>query len=490
MISQIGYGVEPAGGGKEALEILRRGAFTLIITDIQMPEMDGLELTKAIRSEFPETPVLCMTGHGAAYSFTDVVACGATDYITKPFQLDEMKAKLNRIIREKRLFENLTSKSMEIERANEELKRLDQLKSTFISSVSHELRTPLTVIKEYISLMFEGHLGPVTEDQKEYLGITNKNILRLTNQIETLLDFSRIESGKGLRLRFEPIRLAEVVDEVSMSLSQQLEEKNLHLENRLDPEAPLVLIDRNRIAEVFINLIGNGMKFTPPGGKITIDSRGLTEKRDYLKVLVTDTGVGISQEDLPHIFDRFYQGKRTQQGILVGTGLGLAITKEIIEGHRGMIQAESRSAGGSSFLFILPLFGVSAIFNLLIHPMLEEADRDHMPFSFLQGAFWDQRMKREFHPDREIWKGVLYALQKMVRSVDQIIPFQNHKFYILSFIDKRLVQEIGERIQVKLTQGGYLPKGTDVQFRTCTYSADGLAKEDYLRECHIFLKED
>ena len=158
------------------------------------------------------------------------------------------------MIREKDLITDLTQKSTELEKANLELKRLDQLKSTFISSVSHELRTPLTVIKEFISLILEGHVGAINEDQKEYLGIANKNIIRLTNLIETILDFSRIESGKGLKLRFEPTRLMEVVEDAVMTFSQQLEDKRITLENRLDPDIPPVLIDRNRMVEVFINL--------------------------------------------------------------------------------------------------------------------------------------------------------------------------------------------------------------------------------------------
>ena len=333
IISLLGHEAVTAGNGKQALEILKNQPFGIMITDIKMPEMDGFELTKVVRDQFPNTHIICMTAHGGTYTYTDVVGVGAADYITKPFTLDEMRAKLNRVIREKDLIVDLTQKSTELHEANEELKRLDQLKSTFISSVSHELRTPLTVIKEFISLMLEGHVGALSEDQREYLGIANKNIIRLTNLIETLLDFSRIESGKGLKLRFEPIRLMEIAEDAVMTFSQQMEERGVTLENRLDPDTPLVLIDRNRLVEVFINLIGNGIKFTPPGGKITIDSRGLTEKRDYLKILVSDTGVGISPEDLPKVFDRFYQGGRTQTGVITGTGLGLAIAKEIIEAH-------------------------------------------------------------------------------------------------------------------------------------------------------------
>ena len=490
IINLIGHDVVTTGSGKEALEILKKEPFSILITDIKMPEMDGFELMKAVRNQFQDVHIICMTAHGGSYTYTDVVGAGAKDYITKPFTIDEMRAKLNRVVREKELITDLTQKSMELEKANLELKRLDQLKSTFISSVSHELRTPLTVIKEFISLMLEGHVGALTEDQREYLGIANKNIIRLTNLIETLLDFSRIESGKGLKLRFEPTRLMEVVEDAVMTFSQQLEEKRITLENHLDPDIPPVLIDRNRVAEVFINLISNGIKFTPPGGKITVDSRGLTEKRDYMKIMVSDTGVGISPEDLPKVFDRFYQGARTQTGVITGTGLGLAITKEIIEGHQGFIHAESKFGSGASFVFTLPIFSVDTIFNLLLKPMLEEAEGDKIPFSMIRVDFWDQRTKRETVLSHESWEGVMYALQKMIRSVDTVVPFQNSVVYIFSFNDKKLAKEIGERIQVKLTQGNYIPKGVDIQFRTYSYPKEARTKEEFLKGCRLFLRED
>ncbi|MGD0919590.1 MAG: hybrid sensor histidine kinase/response regulator [Thermodesulfobacteriota bacterium] len=490
MVNRFGYETATVANGKEALEALRREPFTILITDIKMPEMDGFELMKAVRVEFPDVHIICMTAHSASYNYTDVVAFGATDYITKPFTIDEIRAKLNRVIRERNLIWDLTQKSVELGRTNEELKRLDKLKSVFISSVSHELRTPLTVIKEFISLMLEGHVGSLTEDQKEYLGIANKNILRLTNLIETLLDFSRIESGKGLKLRFEPIRLIGVVEDALMTLSQRLEEKGITFENRIDPDAPIVLADRNRLVEVFINLIGNGIKFTPHGGMITIDSRGLTEKRDCLKVVVTDTGVGISPEDLPKVFDRFYQGETTEKGIVQGTGLGLAITKEIIEGHQGSIFAESKLGSGASFIFTLPLFGVDSVYNLILNKMMEEAEKDKSSFTLIRVEFWDQRNKREALLSSEIWEGVMYALHKMVRSVDSVIPFQNNRVYFFAFCDKKVAKEIGERVQVKLTQGGYVPKGTDVRLRIYSYPKDARSLDDFLKGCRLLLKED
>ena len=143
IVTHIGHEVATARNGKEALEILRNKSFSILITDTKMREMDGFELMKASRATYPDLYIICMTAHGASYTYTDVVTSGATDYITKPFTIDEVRAKLNRVIRERNLVSDLTQKSLELESANAELKRLDQLKSSFISSVSHELRTAL-----------------------------------------------------------------------------------------------------------------------------------------------------------------------------------------------------------------------------------------------------------------------------------------------------------------------------------------------------------
>jgi signal transduction histidine kinase len=431
-----------------------------------------------------------MTAHGASYAYTDVVALGATDYITKPFSIDEMGAKLNRVFYERSVIRDLAGKSVELERTNEEMKRAEEMKSNFVSGVSQELRSPLTVIKEVFSLVLEERIGPLTGDQKEYLGIANKNIIRLTSMIDALHDFSRIESGEELKLRYEPVRLTPVIDEAWMTLSQQLEEKKIAFENHLDPDTPRVFGDRNRIVEVFINLINNGMKLTPPGGKISVDSKGLTEDRAYLKVIVTDTGRGIPPEDLPKVFDRFYQGQKIQEGATMITGLGLAVTKEIIERHQGVIQVESKSGNGTSFIFTLPLFGVNTIFTLLLNPMLTKSEEDKLPFSVIQVEFWDQRTTREATLSDGVLEGVVFAIKMMVRSMDVIIPFQNNRVYIFAFVDKKLAKEIGERVQTKSVQGGYIPKGINVQFRTYSYPKDARNREDFVKGCRLYLKEE
>jgi signal transduction histidine kinase len=490
MLSRAGYEVVTANHGKEALGILRKEAFSLALTDVQMPEMDGLEFLKAAQAEFPGLTIIVMTAQEAGEMAPSLLASEAADVISKPFTADELRTRLIRVLREKHRIEELTQKRVELEIANEELRRLDQLKASFVSNISDELQTPVTVIKEFIALMLKGQVGTLTDDQREYLGIANKNTLRLTNLIEKLLDFSRIEAGKGLKLKYKPTRLTEVVEDAVMALSQQADEKRIRLENHIDPDTPLVLVDRSRMMEVFVNLIGNGIKFTPTGGQVGIDAKGLTEGRNFLKVVVTDTGVGIAPEDLPRIFDRFYQGQRIQEGSTKGTGLGLAITKEIIEGHQGTIQAENRGGGGTSVVFTLPLFGIPTIFDLMVHPMLNEAEQDGLPLSLIQVEFWNQQTKREAVLTREVWETLVCAVQKMVRSVDTVIPFQESKIYIFTFNDKKLAKEIGKRVQGKVIYNNYVPKKTDVQFKTFTHPQEAPTKEDFLKGCHQLIKED
>lgn len=487
---QMGHEILTVKDGKEALELLRKGSVTLLITDLQVTGLNGLEGIKSVRAEFPDLPILCMVTESGSPSDIDEVVSGVTGAIIKPFTLNEMRGKLTRLIYEKNLIGDLTQKSIELERMNEELKRVEQLKSDFILGISHELRTPLTVIKEVFSLVLEERIGSLTDDQKEYLGIANKNILRLGSMIDALQNFSRIESGKELKLKFEPVRLNAIIDEAWMTLSQQLEEKKITFENHLDPETPMVFGDRNRLIEVFVNLMDNALKSTPSGGKITIDSKGLTEGRDYLKVIVTDMGRSLSPEELANIFDRFSQGQKVQEGIGLVTGLGLAVAKEIIEAHQGVIQAESRPGNGNAFIFTLPVFGVDTIFTLLIHPMLAKAEEDKLNFSMIQTEFWDQRTKRETPLTDGALEGVVYAIKMMVRSMDVVIPFQSSRVYIFAFVDKKLAKEIGERIQTKSVQGGYVPKGINVQFRTYSFPKDARSRDDFVKGCRLYLKEE
>ncbi len=235
--------------------------------------------------------------------------------------------------------------------ALEEVQKISKTKSEFISAVSHELRTPLTSIKGYASILMTGKLGEIPEPVRERLDKINKHSDSLVKMINDLLDISRIESGRA-EMRFEKHKLPSIIENVHDILTPQLREKNILWTIDIAEDIPEVFVDRGQIERVFINLVGNAIKFTPPEGTIKITAHS-DEKE--VKIEVSDTGIGISSEDLPKLFDEFYRVENEINQNLRGTGLGLSLVKKIIEAHRGEIWVTSELNKGTVFHLTLPI---------------------------------------------------------------------------------------------------------------------------------------
>jgi len=244
------------------------------------------------------------------------------------------------------------------ERELSELRRLDQLKDQFVSAVSHELRTPITAIKSFAEILLE-YDDP--EHRREFLEIINRESDRLARLVNDILDLSKIEAGM-MRWEIEDFDLRQAIGQAIDSVKVLAQEKNIELiwEN---PEEPLyVRADRERLVQVIVNLLSNAVKFTPEGGKVIVghevlEGRRSTDRGDYVKVWVKDTGIGIPKHYLPIIFDRFQQvveGKGLTNRPK-GTGLGLPISKEIVEHLGGNMGVESEEGKGSTFYFTVPL---------------------------------------------------------------------------------------------------------------------------------------
>jgi len=229
-------------------------------------------------------------------------------------------------------------------------KQLDRMKSDFVNMVAHELRSPLVSIRQLNGVLSEGLAGPLNEKQGEFVGKVLKKIDALLKLINDLLDVAKIEAGKYVRAQ-EPTDIGQIVEEMVAFMEPRAKEQGLTLAVTCQDLKP-IQADRKGIEEVLNNLLSNAINYSPDGGRVTITARGTG---GYVEIKIQDTGVGIPQEELPKIFDKFYRVKHPKTRNVLGTGLGLSIVKGVIEAHRGSIDVESVLGQGTTFRILLPI---------------------------------------------------------------------------------------------------------------------------------------
>jgi len=235
---------------------------------------------------------------------------------------------------------------------NEELRRLDELKSEFLAMVSHELRTPLTAIVGYSRLLLRQVHGALAPKQVEYQEAIYRSAQRLTDLINDLLDVSRLEAAR-IELHPRPTDARQIVDQVMAVVRVAAQAKQIRVVNEVETSLPPVEADPTRLHQILVNLVGNAIKFTPAGGAVRVRA---ARQGDQVWIAVEDTGVGIPREELARIWDPFYQVESPMRRRHGGSGLGLAIVRRLVELHGGLVRAESEGENrGSRFSFTLPV---------------------------------------------------------------------------------------------------------------------------------------
>ncbi len=339
-----------ATSGMACLALAKENKPDLILLDIQMPEMDGFETLKRLRAN-PETvkiPVIFLTAQKKdPESIAKGLALGADQYLTKPIDTEEL------LVRTKML--------ISLKRAEAELERL---RSDFMAMLVHDLRSPLIGIKNVLELLQESDkTAPLSQDYFELINSAQMSGNRLLELVSDLLDVSKYEAG-NIAFDKASVPVSRFIDPILKQMEVQFRQKNVTLTTTYADGLPNVFVDAQKTEQVVMNFLSNGLKFTKSGGTIVIGADAITEKihteleelnRRFVRVRITDNGVGISQDEIPMLFKRYKQASSARTTKQKGTGLGLVICKLIVEAQGGTVGVQSEPGKGSTFSFTLPV---------------------------------------------------------------------------------------------------------------------------------------
>jgi signal transduction histidine kinase len=381
------YEVHVANDGLEGIALAREKEPQLILMDINLPNMDGQEITTRLRGlpYFANTPIVALTANIGPGSREQALVAGCTGFLTKPIDVNQFPEQVEAFLHGRfeplsdnernqhlelytqRLVERLENKIYELQTANQKLRELDRMKSDFIVLVSHELRTPLTLISGYAYLLKEKveqvKEGELPQSVAHIATGLNMGVERLGQVINEIISVSRIAAGT-LDLAIGPVRLAQIVPALLNEVRPSCDQRLMTLELGDLEHLPLIEGDGAQIKIAISNVLGNAIKYTPNHGRITVCGRAVG---DAVDLTIADSGVGIPLEEQRRIFDQFHvlgsiQHHSTSKSSFLGggLGLGLAIARGIVEAHNGRIWVESdgydpENLPGSTFHILLPL---------------------------------------------------------------------------------------------------------------------------------------
>ncbi len=348
-----GYNVNTASDLVTAHNLMQEADYDIYLLDVMLPDGSGLDLLADIVQRDPQAICIIVTGFGSIDMAIEAVRQGAYDFLSKPFTADELLIAVGQGL-ERRELKAIEAQSEELARAKAELERLDQAKSQLMLQMAHELRAPVAAVQSYINLILGGYTAPA--ELEPTLSRVHERLEEVLDLIADLLELAHLKQASGLsRGNQEPQDMAAILTKVSDLFQQQANEKEQILQVEI-LDRPSVTADPKHLEQIWTNLISNAIKYTPRGGQITVK---LQSEQDTARGTVADSGIGISEDDFPHLFEDFFRTDEAKATGEIGTGLGLAIVKQIVESYQGEISVTSEPGQGSRFTFTLPSEGNS-----------------------------------------------------------------------------------------------------------------------------------
>ena len=320
----------------------------LVLMDIDMPEINGVEACRTIKAktDLRDIPIIMVTSFEDVSYVEEAFAAGAMDYVTKPVNRVQLGARVRSAL-------SLKKETDSRKIAYDELQKESLAKTQILSTVTHELRTPLTGIMGYVGMLLfrQETVGTLNDRQQKYLEYIQEDSEMLKALIEDLLDISKLEAG-SFRLNPSEIDVRAEVEHVLRSLHNQFAEKELQSSLDIPISLPAITADQLRFSQVLTNLISNAFKYSPAGTSVTITAQSTN---GWLKLGVSDSGMGISSDDQPLLFTKFFRADNSTTRNVSGSGLGLYITKMVVEAQGGHVFVDSNPGVGSTFSFTLPI---------------------------------------------------------------------------------------------------------------------------------------
>ncbi len=355
LVMQENINVSVARSGKEALNIVAKKHIDLMLLDVSMPEMDGFAVCKILKSD-PKTvniPIIFLTARIYSEDILKAFEVGAVDYIPKPFNINELVNRVKTQLELKYSRDVIENQNKLLAEQNETLKNLVSTKDKFFSIIAHDLKNPFNTLLNFSQLLCSNLHRYDFEKIEKFVKIIQDSASKGYKLLENLLEWSRSQMGR-IEFRPEKINLQTVFEDISTLLSNTAISKNISLKINESLENFILFADMNMTRTILRNLISNALKFTHNYGEVKVSSRIM--ESNWVEICVSDTGIGISQENIAKLFriEEHLTTKGTAQEI--GTGLGLILCKEFVEKHNGKIWCESEVGRGSKFYFTLPLY--------------------------------------------------------------------------------------------------------------------------------------